>query len=106
MTSELQGHFSPAARVVFQHRASPSGGIRRQLWPLAHAHSGYFAVGVFLVVGHAVCHMAGPAVIVSVIVAALTSITSGRRAVKRLPVLWNQKRHSPKNSLPGCVWHS
>jgi hypothetical protein len=48
----------------------------RRLW--STGLSGYWALAVFLVVGHAACHITGPSVILSVILAAITSALSGK----------------------------
>ncbi len=48
----------------------------RRLW--STGLSGFWALSVFLVVGHAACHITGPSVILSVILAAITSALSGR----------------------------
>ena len=48
----------------------------RRLW--STGLSGFWALSVFLVVGHAACHITGPSVILSVILAAITSALSGK----------------------------
>ena len=47
----------------------------RRLW--STGLSGFWSLSVFLVVGHAACHITGPSVILSVILAAITSALSG-----------------------------
>ena len=39
--------------------------------------SGYWSLAIFLIVGHAAAHITGPSIIVSVIIAAFTSMLSG-----------------------------
>ena len=39
--------------------------------------SGYWSLAIFLVVGHAAAHITGPSIVVSVVIAAFTSMLSG-----------------------------
>jgi len=39
--------------------------------------SGYWSLAIFLIVGHAAAHITGPSIVVSVIIAAFTSMLSG-----------------------------
>ena len=39
--------------------------------------SGYWSLAIFLIVGHAAAHITGPSIVVSVIIAAVTSMLSG-----------------------------
>jgi hypothetical protein len=52
----------------------------RRLW--SKGLSGYWSLAVFLVIGHAACHLTGPSVILSVILAAITSALSGEQMLR------------------------
>ena len=41
--------------------------------------AGHWALAVFLVVGHAACHLTGPSVVLSVFLAAINSALSGKK---------------------------
>ena len=40
--------------------------------------SGYWSLAIFLIVGHAAAHITGPSIVVSVVIAAFTSMLSGK----------------------------
>ncbi len=62
------------SRCVRQVRQTTWLEVRR-LWSAGLA--GYWSLAVFLIVGHAACHITGPSVILSVILAAISAALSG-----------------------------
>lgn len=62
------------SRCVRQVRQTTWVEVRR-LWSAGLA--GYWSLAVFLIVGHAACHITGPSVILSVILAAIVAALSG-----------------------------
>ncbi len=68
------------SRCVRQVRQTTWLEVRR-LWSAGLA--GYWSLAVFLIVGHAACHITGPSVILSVILAAISAALSGNLNILR-----------------------
>ena len=58
--------------------------LRAITWPeitslVRSGLSGYWSLAIFLIVGHAAAHITGPSIVVSVIIAAISSVLSGKK---------------------------
>ena len=58
--------------------------LRAITWPeitslVRSGLSGYWSLAIFLIVGHAAAHITGPSIVVSVVIAAITSTLSGKK---------------------------
>ena len=69
----------------------------RRLW--STGLSGFWALSVFLVVGHAACHITGPSVILSVILAAITSALSGKSDLNRIGQFFMHRLGLNRNTI-------
>ena len=67
--------------------------LRAITWPeitslVRSGLSGYWSLAIFLIVGHAAAHITGPSIVVSVIIAAFTSMLSGRYVNYIIKTIW------------------
>ena len=63
--------------------------LRAITWPeitslVRSGLSGYWSLAIFLIVGHAAAHITGPSIVVSVIIAAISSVLSGKKYEKNV----------------------
>ena len=78
---ENEGHVNTIEEAEISNRIVQQ--LRAITWPeitglVRTGLSGYWSLAVFLIVGHAAAHISGPSIVLSVFIAAFTSILSGR----------------------------
>ena len=80
-SEENEGHINSIEEAQINSRIVQQ--LRAITWPeitnlVRTGLSGYWPLAVFLIVGHAAAHITGPSIVLSVFIAAFTSILSGR----------------------------
>ena len=72
----------PNPMLVLQRQVAATRGRRcfggESFGHASFAVAGHAAIGVFLVIGHAACHITGPSVVISVVLGAIASVISGK----------------------------